>query len=59
MIKDIEKRLSFDEWYKELTDIFDKNNVPMSPDKECWREFYDDGDSPQDAFDEELSCWSE
>lgn len=47
--------MTFDDWYKKLKAIArDYGYQCLSPDQDSYREWFDDGLSPEDAFDEEL-----
>lgn len=54
-------KITFDEWYKMLCDIFVKNKVSEMKrcGQECWKDYYDDDVSPEDAFSDELSYWAD
>lgn len=55
------KKMTFDEWYLELIKIFDKNELEdmRGSGQECWRDYYNDDVSPEDAFSDELSYWAD
>jgi len=46
--------MTFDQWYKELKELGDKKQFPVSTDQDAFRESYDDGLSPEDALWEEV-----
>lgn len=54
-----ETTITFDEWLAELDarggDRYGAGKVSENTGAECWRGYFDDGYSPQDALDEDWS----
>lgn len=44
--------MTFDEWFKALTDL-DKDNIINKDDQESYKDYYDDGDSPEETIEME------
>lgn len=49
--------MNFDEWYAEIIRIATDRGHPevISPDKESYREYFDDGDDPESVVSDEFS----
>lgn len=46
----------YDEWMRDLIAYAKRvYNQDLDPDEPAWRPYYDDGDSPEDAMDEDMS----
>lgn len=54
-----EQGLSFTDWWKELLDLADLEDFKLYPDRELYREYYDLGDTPEEALDVEMDTASE
>jgi hypothetical protein len=55
-------KMTFDEYVAAITALAAKDNALDSTGKYCdpdaWRDFYEDGSSPEEAWAEEKSYWS-
>ncbi len=50
--------MSFEQWAKELERIADgAYGKGYDFTQECWREVFDEGKTPQEAFEEDRDCW--
>lgn len=50
------RELTFSEWYRDLKRASREFGCPISPDKESYREMYEDDLSPQDGIDAEIEA---
>ena len=48
--------LTFEQWWKQLQSIGEKEGYPIDYGKEAFKEMYEDGLSPQEAFWEEINA---
>lgn len=56
------QEITFDEWLTELQGLFARIEYPeyiSQTGNDCWKEYYDNGDSPDDAFFTEISYWDD
>ena len=50
----------FEQYVEAIKNEFENRGVTYPDfDPECWRDNFEDGDSPEYAVGEELSCWTE
>jgi len=47
--------MEFEDWMQQLKDIMEKRDNVSIYDEDCWREYFDDGYTPQEAYDEDLT----
>lgn len=52
-----DQKLTFDEWWGQLRDLFRKHTDWCPEDSSPWVEFYNDGMDPDDTFSTEISYW--
>lgn len=54
-------KLSFEDYIKRINAEWDRLGCPECKawDPEIWLEFYEEDVSPEDAVDEEISCWGD
>jgi len=42
--------IKWEDWYKQLKDVYEAYGWVFADDPEAWREYFDEGFSPRDAF---------
>jgi hypothetical protein len=58
----LEEIMTFETWFRKLTDyaaLEGMSGIINADDPESYREHFDDGASPQDAYDTEVRSWAD
>ncbi len=55
---ELEEKISFSIWWARFLHLAEQNEWPVDPDQQdAYREYYDDGDTPEQALDDEMEYW--